>query len=185
MLRGHVVTTAPIGGPYHWYFHFKHGDTLADAGTAASAVANFLQDIAPCIASSLSMQLQDDWDVIDVATGNLIAVHGVSGGSPEPGTDGGTLISPVSQGLLRLRTGVIVGTRELRGRLFIPGATENLNDGGRPTAGYRAAADAAATALRTDASTDYCVYSPTHGTAQTVITDTVWTDWAYLSSRRD
>lgn len=185
MLRGQVITTAPIGGPYYWYFHFNHGDAQSDANTAAAAVANFLQDIAPCMSSSLSMQLQDDWEVIDAATGNLTNVWSVSGGSPEPGTDATTLISPVTQGLIRLRTGIIVGTRELRGRLFVPGITEGANDGGRPTAAWRNAADSAAGLLRTDAATQWCVYSPTHHTAQIITSDTVWTEWAYLSSRRN
>lgn len=183
-LRGHVIWTAPIGGPFHTYFHF-FGDSNTDASNAAAAVANLLEDLAPSISSSVSAQLQDDWIVFDETDGTQTGVHTISGGSPEPGTDSSTLAPVATQGLVRLRTNTFAGGREVRGRVFIPGVTEASTDGGRPTSAYRNAVDAAFASLRLDPGCQYAVWSKTHGLLIEVGSETVWSEWAVLRSRRD
>ena len=75
-----------------------------------------------------------------------------------------------------------VGGREVRGRTFVPGLTESANDSGRPIAATR-------TAIATAFNTWFGGHDPQGGILGVngftpVSTTTVWTEFAFLDSRR-
>jgi hypothetical protein len=92
-----------------------------------------------------------------------------------------------TQGLIRWRTGVFIAGRELRGRTFIPGATESRSANGRPDSTYITTAETAAQDLLDNAALGAAlvVYSVTHRQVELVQSRSVWGQWAVLRSRRD
>lgn len=165
---------------------------------AASAVLTFWQSIVPVINSAVTFTVQPLVALINDETGDIQSLVGVTGGAATGGTSFEPL-PPSTQGLLRIRTGVFSDGREIRGRLFIPGATEAVNFAGKPQAPFPATVDAAAIALRDSTVANWTVWrrprlaDPTHvppigarpGTHATVNSATTWSEWAVLRSRRD
>lgn len=128
--------------------------------------------------------------VSDVATLNTVSgvLEAVTATTPAAGsgTAAGDCLPPSTQGLLRITTPTIAGGKVLRGRLFLPGATEAMNlSAGSPEPSYRSDYDAAAAALIADVNTIWAIWSQTHGVLGTAASAVVWTKWAQLRSRRD
>lgn len=158
------------------------------AGTAAqqvSAVNTFLTATNDQRAPTCGYTIENDVDTLNAATGALENTTATAGGNGV-GTATGDPLPPICQGLLRLFTSGIVNGRLLRGRIFLPGATESLTQstGGTATT-YRADYDAAAAALIADANTTWVVWSKTHGFTAAVGSASTWTKFASLRSRRD
>lgn len=168
------------GGLSNFYFN-SDGGTVAQAVTS---VVDFLNSTEDQRSSALTWSCGADVDTLNVGTGTLEDTDSFTPATGT-GTDGGQLLPPIAQGLLRVFTGTIVSGRLLRGRLFLPGATENHNNLGRPVAGYNSDYDAAAAAMIGDANSTWSVWSRTHGTLASVSNASVWSEWASLRSRRD
>jgi len=157
-------------------------------GTAAQQVAAvnlFLDSVSASYADNLAWSTQADVAVLNTATG---ALEGIIATTVQTGAGSLTddQLSPATQGLLRLITSVVVGGRLLRGRLFLPGATEASNSaGGIPLQAYRDDYEAAAAVLIADANVQWSVWSRTHGALAPIGSANVWTKWAVLRSRRD
>jgi hypothetical protein len=120
--------------------------------------------------------------VVDPTTGQPT---GTAGSGPDISATGSAHGDPIpysSQGLGQIHTGVYVNGRELRGRIFLPGATEDDSVDGKPATGY--VSDVAAQ-LVTLSSSALCVYSPTHHMFASNSTTACWNQWAVLRSRRD
>jgi hypothetical protein len=119
-----------------------------------------------------------------VSTGQPAAVV-----STTPVTGTGTqsldMIPIASQSLLRLRTGVYTNGRELRGRVFLPGATVSSNVGGAPSSGLQSTMTSAGQTLLADGTCAWAVYSRVHKVAEQVASTSVWAEYAQLRSRRD
>jgi hypothetical protein len=121
-------------------------------------------------------------ELIDSTTGQPT---GVADGGPDVVTGGngeGERLPFATQGLCRLRTNTFFGGRELRGRLYIPGLTEDHSDAGVPNANFKTKVQDALTLLGESA---LAVYSPTKHQWATVGATSVWSQWAVLRSRRD
>lgn len=173
---------SPVAGGGLSTFYFA--GTGTDGAEEVDAVGDFLDDIKANLSNQISFATEPDVDLLDGTTGTLTGSFPTT---PRSGT-GGNTSEPLplsSQGLLRLRTGVVVNGRELRGRLFIPGFCENNSDSGAPNAGTRANIEAAAVTLRSDTLTEWQVWSRTHGVSAAVGSASMWTKWAVLRSRRD
>jgi len=149
-----------------------------------SAVSTFLAATEDRRRTSLSWERIPEVNTYNEVTGALESTAGLVASSGV-GTDVAQALSPTTQGLLQLRTGLISFGRLLRGRIFLPGATEGGNDEGVPSAAYLADYNAAALALATDVNTDLVVWGQTHGVKSPVTSATVWSQWAVLRSRRD
>lgn len=154
--------------------------------TAANAVADlhaFWNTIKSNICNDLTIQIEPEVAEINVATGDLEGLVPVSstqltGGEPsdpEPW---------MTQGLLQLRTGTFIGGREIRGRIFIPGATFQQSSGGVPTSTYKTLVEGAAATLLSSADSELMVWSKKNGDSAPVISATMWSQWAVLRSRR-
>jgi len=173
--------TPTVGGGLSNFYFNSTGGTVAQAVTS---VVDFLVATEASRSNNLSWSCGGDIDTLNVGTG---ALEDQENFTPAVGTggDGGDELPPISQGLLRLTTGQIVSGRLLRGRLFIPGATETSNTAGFPTTTFRNDYNDAADAMIADANSAWSVWSRTHGTLATITSASMWTQWASLRSRRD
>lgn len=168
------------GGVSTFYFD----DAAGSPAQAVTAVNNALVNFAPFVSNSLSASCGTDIDILDVATGTLQATTSFAP-AVTPGSDVADPLPPVVQGLMKLTTTAIVNGRVIRGRIFLPGATEARSTAGVPTAGYLAAVAVFATGLIGAASTDWTVWSQTNGSQHSVASGVGATKWSFLKSRRD
>jgi hypothetical protein len=176
-------TGTGITGPAVSTFAFD--SLVGTAAQQASAVLAFLGATEDERANGCQYAINTQVRTLNTATGALEAVTSISPNSGS-GTLAGDPLSPSTQGLLRLETGVVVNNRLVKGRLFLPGTTENVNQTpGTPIAAYRTDYEAAAAALIADANSAWCVWSRTHGQRPVITSANVWTKWAVLRSRRD
>jgi hypothetical protein len=165
----------------------------ADGGTAqqaATAAGTFWGAVDALMDNEVTWRTEPDVPTINPGTGNLETVT-----STTPVTGAGalsTIMLPVAtQGLIRWRTGIIVGDRELRGRTFVPGLGTASNDNGILLAASQTTMQTAAAALISDANSTLVVWhrpsSPgaSDGTNASVLTANVWGQFATMRSRRD
>lgn len=167
-------------------------DTAEAAAAAATGLNAFWQSIADRISAAVTLSMDSEVEVVDASTGLITGTHSVTGWSVV-GTDTGATLPPITQGLIRWRTGVFgpatataPGGREIRGKTFIPGPTIASVDGGKPNAAYRTdLANAAATLRDISTPVSLVVYSPTYRLGPNVNNSSVWTEFASLRGRRD
>jgi hypothetical protein len=184
MLR---VTTrfSGIPGTPYWNNIFFAGSSAGEAAAAHNAVGDFWAAIAGLVTTQLEGQVQSDVDVVNPASGLVTGTFNV----PQRTIDfvGGAAQPAMVQGLIRLRTGVFVSGREIRGRIFVPSPTTETNSGGVPSLAYTQALDTAANGLLTAGSGagGLVVYSRTRLQAAAVSSVSTWTQFASLRSRRD
>lgn len=134
------------------------------------------------MATGLTVTIPAEGNKINSATGELSG--GWTSGSPIVNNGGATgeRVPLSSQLLVQLKTDSVVSGRRLRGRIFLPGATEPENGAGVPTSDLINTIQARAEAVAVGR---LCVYSLTHKTFATVTAVSVWNQWAVLRSRRD
>lgn len=183
MYRVRTSISGPHGAPYLNTAYFN----VVGGLTAANAVADlhtFWEAIKGQISNQLVLTTEAEVAEIDIATGDVTGLVATAGATTT-GIQESEAVPFATQGLLRWRTGVFVGGREVRGRWFIPGVCEAVNSLGVPLASYRSTIDAAAAALIASSVSDLMIYSRKNRDAVPAITGTVWTDWAVLRSRRD
>ena len=185
MIRVTSEWTGAEGSPYYTTMHFG-GSTQGEATAAANAVAALWNDLLGHFRDDMSVNVSDDVPQIDVVTGDILQNFVVST-ALQSGLSTGDPLPPFTQALLRLRTGVYIAGRELRGKVFIPGLTENDNLNGRPLAALMSEIqdDVGNTIGGLPSSNFLLVWSPTHGEAANITSQTVWDEWALLRSRRD
>lgn len=178
-----TTITGPFGSPGYNRLHFDSlsfpGQTGAEA--AATAAVNWWAAVSVRISNTLTFQVEPEVLEVD-STGSTVAAYVVPTRPEVKGTETADPLPWSTQGLVRLRTGVYVAGREVRGRIFIPGMTELGNTGGRPTASARTIIDAAAAVL---ADNDPALQVLGAAGPQVVAGASMWNEWAYLSSRRD
>jgi hypothetical protein len=177
-----VIWSGPTvvgGGLSTFYFN----DSVGTAAQNVSSVGTFLTTVATQMTSSLTWATASDVATLNVGTGNLESLTSTTP-STGAGSAAGDPAPYVTQGLLRLFTNIIAGTRLLRGRLFLPGVVE-ASSTGVPSAGYITAWNGAAATLIADANSEWSVWSRTHATLANITTASTWNRWAILRSRRD
>ena len=169
------------GGLTNFYFD----DATGTPAQQVAAVETFLDDTEASRSSTVSWATDPDVATLNVGTGTIEAITSVTAASGV-GTASGDALSPATQGLLRIYTGTIVGGRLLRGRIFLPGAVESVNNAtGGPMSAIAVDYNTAGAALVSDANTAWMCWSRTHSTAASVATVDFWAKWAVLRSRRD
>lgn len=183
MQRVRAVWSGIQGSPFLSTFYFgTSGEELAQA--AVDGVATFLSAVDAEVSNALSWTTEPEVAEMTEA-GQITAVHSTTAASGGGGQSSG-LMSNATQGLIRLRTGVFAGGREIRGRLFVPGVTISAGlTSGDTSAGYRAALQAAADALIAYSPAAWLVWSRTNAQAPVITSASVWTEFAVLRSRRD
>lgn len=132
--------------------------------------------------SRLTISLDTDVPVIDVATGSIVDFQSISEPHTYSGNGGGEPLPPATQMLIEWTSGSVIAGRKARGRTFIGCLTQDHNDSGVPT-------DAAVTALQNFASPlsleAMGLYSPTHHQSVGASGARIYPEFAVLRSRRD
>jgi hypothetical protein len=185
IFRVRTIWEGVAGAPYYTNLYFT--DTGANPAplAAAAAVDTMFENIAGNISNLLSWTVQSDIPVIDDATGTLVGNWSV-GNRFGNGTNVSEILPRQAQGMIRWETTTVVGGRRLRGRTFVPGPTEPLNEqGGTPVTGYVDGLEGTGEFLRDSPNNELRVYSPTHGTSAVVTGVGAAPYWANLRSRRD
>lgn len=185
MIRIRSAWTESPGGPGVTTQYFG-GSTSGEAVAAANAVRNFWFQLENILSDQYTVNVEDDVEQIDPVTGQIQQVFNAPT-APVAFTSTQHPLPNATQGLIRLRTGQYVAGRELRGRLFLPGATEDRNTAGNVDAAFITLINGNWTfAYGGLPSTNRpVVWSPTHGQLAGVTSATMWDEWAVLRSRRD
>lgn len=115
--RVRTVLTGVGGSPWYSNVYFERADRHQDAINRMTA---FWSGLNAVISSAVTWTVQDEVAVIDEETGNITDFKTGEGDSS---AGGGTadIVPHALQALVRIRTGVYVGGREVRGRLNVPG----------------------------------------------------------------
>ena len=186
MLRISTTFTGSIPGLPYFSQHYFGGDTGGEADAANAAIVAFWTAAEDAFTSSLTWTVSTEAEFVDEVTGQVTGVETTAGGTGI-GDAAGQILSPASQGLIRWRTGVFVGGKEIRGRTFIPGPTEDINEIGVPSSGYFPVTNGAAAGLISGSSAagNFGIWSRTHGQFAVAVTGSTWNQWAVLRSRRD
>lgn len=182
MYRVRTVFQGVTGSP--WVSTAAFDESVGTAQQAVTAVGAFWNAVDSLMEASVTWSTNADVETVTASTGQVTAVTATT-----PVTGNGTAATtglPVAtQGLVRWRTGVYVGGREIRGRWFIPGLSTAQNNDGAPTAAAVLTINNAASALIADPDTRLMIWSRKNGQQISVTSGTAWTQFAVLRSRRD
>lgn len=182
MWRVRTVFTGVQGSP--WVNTAYFDQSTGTPGDAVTAVATFWGVVDGLIDNEVDWATQSDVETVDEDTGNVTAVTQVT---PQTGTGAvsGDALPFATQALIKWRTGLYIGGREVRGRWFIPGLTETACDNGRLSSAAAATIQGAVNGYVASVGVDPVIWSRVHGVAPNIDTGTVWTEFAVLRSRRD
>mgnify|MGYP003548401518 CR=1 FL=1 len=183
LIRLRLAWTGPGGAGLSTFYFTESGGSSGD--DAAGAVEAFVEAIKGQVANDWTASLTGVQAIIDDATGTLVGTTGIGGGFTIGGDNSNEKSPLATQGLIQWGTGSVVSGRILRGRTFVPGVTDSVNDEGKPTSGYITALNTAAAALIADGSSVFRVWSREHGTSAAVTAGSCWNQFAVLRSRRD
>lgn len=182
ILRVRVGYSGIGGTPYLSTFFFN-GAGQTDADNAASAVATFQGAIDAFQDSELTWRTDPQVVEINEANGQALGSYSTAAQTAS-GSVTGESVPFIAQALVRMRTGVYIAGRELRGRLFIPGLTEVNSTNGVLASATLTGLGIACDNLRTDADAEWVVWSRTHGQDSVITAANVWEQFATLRSRR-
>jgi len=163
------------------FFSSAGGETAQDAATA---VSKLWLDLSNEIYIGYTMAPETDVFTIDPVTGEPTGIVSVTA-TARTGGDSTDPLPWMTQGLIRWTTGTFIAGRQVRGRTFIPGATEAWNTGGVPNTTYKTQLTTALTTFLTTVGVTPVIYSRHNHSAWPVINGSVWTKWAELRTRRD
>jgi hypothetical protein len=172
------------------YFDVGGGGTPQQAANAVSA---FWTAVLTQIRVGYVAKTNPEVRQLNEATGALQAVIPVSQATITCNNDGALV--DLLQGVATWFTGDVADGRQIKGRTFIPGVTESVNDtAGVPTAAYISAIQTAAAALVADVSSSLQVWHrplkdaegnvTRPGSQHDVVSGNASPNWSYLSSRR-
>lgn len=184
MFRVRTVISGGTGGPYLSTFYFDETDGGATPATAVAATVDFWNNIKSVVWSGLVMRTEPEVGILNDGTGVITGIVSTSGGSAT-GSDGGVPAPWATQGLIRWHCSDFPAGREVRGRTFIPGVTENNNQDGVPTSGYLSTCQTAANTLLAETDAALMIFSRKNHDTFAVLSGSPWAEWASLRSRRD
>lgn len=113
-----VLWTAAGGAGGETAMHFLDSASTADILTDVNA---FLLALQPRLASTTSAVASPNIRTLDTSTGVLVNEVGITPPAAVVGTGGATAVPNASQGLIRLRTTLVINRRFLQGRIYVPG----------------------------------------------------------------
>jgi len=181
-VRAGWTGTTP-GLPYLSTLYF--GSSLYTEQDAVDGVRAFFDAAKGLYTTHLTVTVENEVALIDDVDGSLVGVTTVDPPGSVTGENSGDPIPVASQGLVRFGTSTVAGGRVLKGHLYLPGATEDLNTSGAPTSSYVSVLAGFASDLVDDVGSELRCWSRTHGVSGLVTGATVAPYWAVLRSRRD
>lgn len=182
MLRVRVGYSGIGGTPYLTTYYFGGtGSTIATA--AGSAVAALHTALKASQDSGITYRLDPQVVEMDESTGAATASYSITAATAAGALSVESLPFAV-QGLMQLRTGDYAGGREVRGRHFVPGLTENANNDGAVVSTTVTTLNAAYAGLIGDGATDWVIWSRKNGSVHSITTAAAWEQFATLRTRR-
>jgi len=182
MLRVRTALTGGIGGPYLNTFYFD-GDTQGEADSAADAAHDFWDSLKAWMVDGVNIAVEPEVVELSVSNGTPLTTY-VTTQDAVVTTSASAQAPAETQGLIRWRTGVYIGSREIRGRTYVPCVPQSSLGDGIPGGGYLAALTTAAGVLLGHTA-NFGIWSDAHDTFASAISGTPWAKWAVLRSRRD
>jgi hypothetical protein len=184
MLRTRLQIAGTVVGASVMTHYWDGPSDAAHAVDVRQAIGLFGSALQTSMKSGTTLNLEPDAEVVDPTTGQITGLepmlaYGVTGSDP------GDQLPVATQGLIRWRTGVFVGGREIRGRSFIPSPTEGNNTNGKPSSSYITNVGNAAIAILSDPAAGFAIWSRANGQVAPVVSHSVWSEWSGLRSRRD
>lgn len=152
---------------------------------AVDSTRAFLDSAKGLWSTALTATVEPEVALIDEATGALTGVTSVTPPGAVTGENSNEPLPVSSQGLARFSTSTVAGGRILKGHMFIPAPTADLNDNGAPTSSYVSVLAGKVADFIADVSSELRVYSRTHHTSGLVTSGSAAPYWAVLRSRRD
>jgi hypothetical protein len=194
ILRVRATLNYGTGGPgvhTSYWTPGTGGGVTADATDCAARVRAFFEAIKAQLPSTFITNVQSDVAIINEVNGALTGTLNAALPAVTQGT-GGQQGPIAAMYLVRLRSGVVVDGRLLRGRWYVgPGLIANVTASGGVATATRTAIDGAMTTLLgAGATASFLVawHRPrlgSAGSAAGVIGASTWDQWAVLRSRRD
>lgn len=181
LYRVRTAITGPFGGAMVSTFFFDA--SVATAQDAADSARAFWLDCAGVLHTSVSAQVESIVYTIDSTTGKATSTAATSTASVS-GTSVTELIPPSNQALITWHTGVFSAGRELIGKTFIPGLTEDTNNAGVLSSAAISGLTTAANNLGSSGPPTLEIYSRKHKTFQPAGLGAVSHIFAILRSRR-
>nr|CRY97451.1 hypothetical protein [uncultured prokaryote] len=179
------VRTAATGiGGGRWLSTQYFDESGGEPADAHAAVVAFWTALAEVIHTQVSMFVESEVAIVDETNGQTTGIVTVPS-TAFSGEDNTSPSSLATQGLIQWITGTFAGGRQIRGRTFVWGVTQDQLLDGRPRTSYRDVLGAAADALVADMDSIAVVWSRTLGTVAVAQTGTGWTEFAVQRSRRD
>lgn len=182
LYRIRTVFTGVAGTPYLSTMFFQ--EATGTAQQAATAVSTFWGAVDAYMHQDVLWDIEQDVEVIDDTNGQIQSVVTTTGGTGN-GALTDDLLPPATQGLIRWRTGVFVGGREIRGKTFVPAMTESSSNAGQIAGVVQTGLQNAANTLVGTANANLAVWSRKNGVSEDVVSGSVWNQFAVLRSRRD
>lgn len=184
MLRVRTLFTGVDGSPYYSNLYFP-GTLSTDAQSRADAVRTFWFGLTTLLRTPMLATIDPFVPVISESTGEVTGGFTVTPPAQVGFTSTGAAMPPANQMLIRLSTPTYFAGRRLKGKLYIPGLTENTNDpGGVVSPTDRGTVLTALAPLLTGANR-LGVWSRKNGAFVQVDGASAWEKWAMLRSRRD
>ena len=184
MLRVRTTFGGVTGSPWLSTFYFTGNDTQTGANNAVLATGAFWGAVDSHMGLSVTWSTEPEVAQL-TAAGVLQALYQTTAATGT-GTGGGDMLPIATQGLVKWRTGVFAGGREIRGRTFIPGLLEAVcSPTGAPTSALLTTVNTAAATLIADVNSSLAVWSKKNLQADPAVTGSTWNQFAVLRSRRD
>ena len=179
--RTQTVLTGVEGAP--WYSTL-YWDLSYSAADMVEHTAELWEILDNRIVNEVAWEVSGIVEFIDDVTGTVLTA-GVTDAVTGAGEAAGEMLPAATQVLIKWRTGVYVAGREIRGRLFVPGLDQFMNNEGSVEAVAAGdLSDELATWLGGLTATPL-IWSRTHGDSASVTAAEVWDQFAVLRSRRD
>lgn len=187
MARVRTVVTGVAGSPYYvqGYFTGPGGSVQDKIDAWHTFVTGGLAATQELLSDDCRYETESFVPLVDSATGSITGfLTGTNRVTNGTGTAG--LLPTSNQVLVRWRTGVYIGGREVRGHTNLPAQTidaQTVNGDLKPSFGllYEERADA----LAADEDAAFVVWSKKNGVYHRVFDASVWSKFAVLRSRRD
>ena len=176
------VATGVAGAPYYLTGYFD--TTTGTAQQAADRWRALLSAGVSTYAAPLVLNAITEVPTIDPTNGNLTGLSTVAVAAVTM-TGAGEPLPAATSLLLRWRTGVYIGGREIRGRTNIPRMTEPDSTAGVPNAALISAWQTRQNTLLGSPSPSHVIWSPKNHLWAYTTAGSPWSQWAVLRSRRD
>lgn len=175
------MLTGVAGAPYYSSLFW---DLSYSAAEVVEHTAELWEILDNYIVNEIAWEVSGVVQAIDDVTGAVLAA-GVTDAETGNGEATQEMLPLSTQMLIKWRTGIYVGGREIRGRTFVPGLADFVNaEGAVDETVHDALADDLATWLG-GLSAPPLIWSRTNGDSQPIAAAEVWDQFAVLRSRRD